>query len=75
MTETARETCGNRTRIIANLWTRGREDDLEIMNGDISRLIERRERLNQCRATRDRRQQQEEERRNIRDNLKRAIRD
>ena len=47
MTEAARETCGNRTRKVANPWTRGRQDVLEVINGDISQLIERRDRLNQ----------------------------
>ena len=72
MTEAARETCGNRTRKVANPWTRGREDVLEVLNGDISQLIERRDRLNQGRATRAGRQQQEEERRGVREELKRA---
>ena len=70
MTEVARETCGNRTRRVANPWTRGREDDLVILSGDISRLLERREWLNQGRATKARRHKQQEERRNIRDKLK-----
>ena len=49
LTEAAEETCGKKTRQVANPWTIGHEEELAYLNLQISACVEERNRINENR--------------------------
>ena len=75
LTEAAEETCGKKTRQVANPWTIGHEEELAYLNLQISAWVDERNRINERMRTRDGRRRWEEQLEEARGRVREARRE